>query len=227
MRAVCLQHVLFEGPGVFAKILEKRGVSLVCHVVPDQGLPRDAGDLLIVMGGPMSVNDGDPWIERETAFVRAAIDSGTSVMGVCLGGQFMAKALGATVGPGIDPEIGMTRIHLTEDGKTDPVFGTMGEVFDVFEWHGEVFDLPNGAVPLASSDLCSTQAFRYGSHAYGLLFHLELDRRNIETLCRECPQDLTRVNVTPSAVIERAEPHLPQLHGYAERLLNHLAQGSR
>ncbi len=175
----------------------------------------------------MSVNDQDPWIGRETAFVRAAIDSGTSVMGVCLGGQFMAKALGATVGPGIDLEVGMTSIRLTEDGKTDPVFGTIGEAFDVFEWHGEVFDLPDGAVPLASSDLCSIQAFRYGTHAYGLLFHLELERRNIEALCRECHQDVTRVNLTPSALLERAEPHLPHLHLYAERLLNHLVQGSR
>ena len=97
MRAVCLQHVPFEGPGAFAVSLSQRGVLLQQHLVPQQGLPPDPGDLLIVMGGPMSVNDPDSWIAEETAFIRAALYSGQPMIGVCLGSQLMAKALGATV----------------------------------------------------------------------------------------------------------------------------------
>jgi GMP synthase-like glutamine amidotransferase len=113
MHAVCLQHVLFEGPGAFATALSNRGVSLERYLVPKDGLPKDPGDLLIVMGGPMSVNDPEPWIVEETAFIRSALLAGKPVIGVCLGSQFMAKALGAIVRPGKALEIGMTSIRLT------------------------------------------------------------------------------------------------------------------
>jgi len=125
MRAVCLQHVHFEGPGAFATALTDRGVSLEHYLVPKDGLPKDAGDLLMVMGGPMSVNDPDPWIVEETAFIRSALLVGKPVIGACLGSQFMAKALGATVRPGKTLEIGMTTIRLTAQAKEDPVFGTV------------------------------------------------------------------------------------------------------
>src|SRR3970040_2710017 len=97
MRAVCLKHVPFEGPGALATALTARGVSLERYLVPREGLPKDAGDVLIVMGGPMSVNDPDPWIAEETEFIRSVILTGKPVIGVCLGSQFMAKELGATV----------------------------------------------------------------------------------------------------------------------------------
>jgi GMP synthase (glutamine-hydrolysing) len=154
---------------------------------------RNAGDLLIVMGGPMSVNDSDKWITEETAFIRSALRAGKPVIGVCLGSQFMAKALGATVRTGKALEIGMTPVRLTGDGKRDPVFGTGAEAFDVFEWHGEIFDLPNECVSLASSEIAPLQAFRYGDRAYGLLFHLEMEQNGIDSLCRECALDLERL----------------------------------
>ena len=152
MRAVCLKHVPFEGPGAFAKALTARGVSLEQYLIPQDGLPKDAGDILIIMGGPMSVNDSDPWIAEETSFIRSALHAGTPVIGVCLGSQFMAKSLGATIRPGKALEIGMTPVTLTVEAKQDPVFRTLPESFEVFEWHGEVFDLPKDCVPLAGSD---------------------------------------------------------------------------
>ncbi len=222
MRAVCLQHVHFEGPGVLARSLEKRGVSLEPHLVPEHGLPRDPGDVLIVMGGPMPVNDPDPWVKEETLFIKAALESGMPVLGVCLGAQFMAKALGATVRPGRDLEVGMTQIQLTDEGKRDPVFGTMQPLIEVLEWHGEVFDLPRGAASLASSALAPVQAFRHGAHAYGLVFHLEMERSGIDALCRECPEDMTRANQTPARLMAQTEPHLPRIHQWADRLIQHL-----
>ena len=226
MRAVCLQHVPFEGPGAFATALTDRGVSLDRYLIPQDGLPKDAGDLLIVMGGPMSVNDSDPWITEETAFIRSVLLSGTPVIGVCLGSQFMAKALSATVRPGKALEIGMTPVRLTAEAKQDPVFTTLPDSFDVFEWHGEIFDLPQGCVPLAGSTIAPLQAFRYGAKAYGLLFHLEMEQAGIDALCRECASDLTKTHLTAPDVNAAAIPHLPTLHRFADRLIGHLLQSN-
>jgi len=222
MRAVCLQHVPFEGPGAFAHALAKRGVRLDYSLVPKDGLPKDTGDLLIVMGGPMSVNDPDPWIAEEASFIRLALLANKPVIGVCLGSQFMAKALGAPIRSGKALEIGMTPVRLTEAGKKDPVFSSCPNTFDVFEWHGEIFDLPNGCVPLAGSEIAPLQAFRYGTQAYGLLFHVEMEASGIDFLCRECAADLTKARVTAQQVKTTALPQLPQLHDMADRLIGHL-----
>ncbi len=226
-RAVCLQHVPFEGPGAFAKALAKRGVSLDPCLVPKDGVPKDAGDLLIVMGGPMSVNDPDIWIDEETTFIRAALLAGKPVIGVCLGSQFMAKALGSSIRPGTALEIGMTPVRLTDEGKQDPVFGAGPEAFDVFEWHGEVFDLPRHCVPLVGSEIAPLQAFRYGNRAYGLLFHLEMEESGIDSLCRECAPDLMNARLTAPQVKTTALPHLSPLHAMADRLIAYLLLSAR
>lgn len=222
MRAVCLQHVSFEGPGAFTAPLAERGVPLEHYLVTKDGLPHDAGDLLIVMGGPMSVNDSDPWITEETEFIRSALLAGKPVIGVCLGSQFMAKALGAMVRPGTALEIGMIPVCLTGEGKRDPVFGAGPDMFQVFEWHGEIFDLPEDCVALAGSEIAPLQAFRYGDRAYGLLFHLEMEEGGIDSLCRECAPDLMKTRLTASHVKSMAMPHLPQSHAMAGRLIDHL-----
>jgi GMP synthase (glutamine-hydrolysing) len=227
MRAVCLKHVPFEGPGAFATALTERSVSLERYLVPQDGLPNDSGDLLIVMGGPMSVNDPDRWIAEETSFIRSALHAGTPVIGVCLGSQFMAKALGATIRSGKALEIGMTQVRLTTEAKHDPVFSSLPESFEVFEWHGEVFDLPKDSVPIAGSDIAPLQAFRYGARAYGLLFHLEMEENGIDSLCRECAPDLSKAGLAAQQVKTKALPQLPQLHQIADRLIGHLLSPQR
>ncbi len=227
MRAVCLKHVPFEGPGALATHLFSKGVAIERYLVPKDGLPRDPGDLLIVMGGPMSVNDPHPWLQEETAFIRQAIDAQVPVLGICLGSQLMARALGATVRAGRALELGMTSITLTEAGHLDPVFGRLPHTCDVFEWHGEIFDLPPGAVALAGSAIAPLQAFRYGTRAYGLLFHLEMDLPGMVALCRECAPDLTHANRSADELIAQALPQLPQMHEWAGRLLTHLLTPTR
>jgi GMP synthase-like glutamine amidotransferase len=179
------------------------------------------------MGGPMSVNDPDGWIADETDFIRTALLAGKPVIGVCLGSQFMAKALDATVRPGKTLEIGMTPVRLTPEAKDDPVFKTLPESLEVFEWHGEVFDLPNDCVRLAGSAVAPLQAFRYGARAYGLLFHLEMEQNGIDCLCRECAPDLIAARVTAQEVKATATPHLPALHRLADRLIGHLTDSRR
>ncbi len=221
-RALCLQHVPFEGPGAFAPLLAQRGYRLDPRLVPAEGLPTAPGDFLLVMGGPMSVNDPEPWIREEIEFLKLAVQAGVPVLGVCLGAQLLARALGATVRPGPGLEVGMTPVHLTEDGRQDPVFGTFPDPFEVFQWHGEGFDLPAGAVSLARSAHYPCQAFRYGERAYGLLFHLEMERAGIEALCRACPGDLRRAKLDAATLLARAAPVLPRQHEWATRLLGRL-----
>ena len=145
-QALCLQHVPFEGPGAFRQALEKRQYQLDTLLVPQRELPATPPDFLLVMGGPMSVNDSDPWIEKEQKFIRHAIEAGIPVLGVCLGSQFMAKALGGQVRPGPRLEIGPTLVTRTVEEDADAVFGTFPRQFTVFEWHGEGLTLPPGRV---------------------------------------------------------------------------------
>ena len=222
-QALCLQHVPFEGPGVFRQALGERHYQLETLLVPQRELPATPPDFLLVMGGPMSVNDSDPWIEEEQKFIQHAIKAGIPVLGVCLGSQFMAKALGGQVRPGPRLEIGPAPITRTVEEDADAVFGTFPRHFSVFQWHGEGFTLPPGALLLASSEFYPVQAFRYGERAYGLLFHLELETEGIEALCRECFTDVQRARTTTEAVLESAGKILPESHRLANRLIAHLA----
>ena len=223
-QALCLQHVSFEGPGAFRPALEKRQYQLNTLLVPERDLPATLPDFLLVMGGPMSVNDADPWIERELQFIRRAIEAGVPVLGVCLGSQFIAKALGGQVRPGPRPEIGPTPVTRAVEKDADAVFGAFPREFTVFQWHGEGLTLPPGACVLASSEFYPVQAFRYGDRAYGLLFHLELEVEGVKALCRECATDVQRAQTTTEALLKSAENILPECHRLADRLIAHLAR---
>ena len=220
--ALCLQHVPFEGPGVFRHALENRGYTVRNVLVPAEGLPVDPGNFLLIMGGPMSVNDADFWIEAELHFVKTVLECGIPVLGICFGAQLLAKALGASVVPGTKFEIGMVPLSLTESGKTDPVFGSMPQTFPVFQWHGEGMTLPLGGTHLGTSADFPIQAFRMKDRIYGLLFHLELEEAGMRALCRECPQDVQRGQIAPESILTQSLPHLPMLHQLADRLISHL-----
>ncbi len=222
-QALCLQHVPFEGPGAFRQALEKRQYQLDTLLVPQRELPATPPDFLLVMGGPMSVNDSDPWIEKEQKFIRHAIEADIPVVGVCLGSQFMAKALGGQVHPGPRLEIGPVPVTRAVEEDADAVFGTFPREFTVFEWHGEGLTLPPGACVLASSESYPVQAFRYGDRAYGLLFHVELELDGVEALCRECVTDVQRAETSSEALLASAKTVLPECHRLADRLIAHLA----
>ena len=211
---VCLQHVPFEGPGHLHRILEDLGYRIEKRVVPTDGLPKSPGDFLLVMGGPMSVNDPDEWIAQETEFIRKAVEAGTPYLGICLGSQFLAKAMGGRVSPGTSPEIGMTTLQRTDDGANDPAFGKFPGVFEAFEWHGEGIALPPHAVRLAGSVLFGVQAFRVGTRAYGFLFHVEVGPDNVAALCLNCEADLIRARREAAEVAEEAAPHFHLMQGW-------------
>jgi GMP synthase-like glutamine amidotransferase len=179
MRALVLQHVAVEGPGTLASYLEARGWTLETVALYEGArLPEDAQEYqaVIVMGGPMGVYDEAeyPFLRDEHRFLTRVLGQGVPLLGICLGSQLLAKALGARVYRNPQKEIGWYTVDLTPAGATDPLFAGLTSPVPVFQWHGDAFDLPTGATPLASSPLCTNQAFRYGDRVYGLLFHLEL-----------------------------------------------------
>jgi len=176
VRTLVLQHIACEPPGIYEDVLHERGAELV-RVELDEGeaIPDGRFDAIVAMGGPMSVNDEEalPWLAGEKRFVAQAVHGGTPYWGVCLGVQLLASALGARVYQGDEPEVGLLPVELTDEGRADPVFAGAPESLVTLQWHGDTFELPDGAVRLAGSPAYPNQAFRY-ARAYGVQFHLEV-----------------------------------------------------
>lgn len=203
MSVLILKNIPAEGPGTIEDFLCVQGipyrvVDLQAEAIPDPGEYQT----LVMMGGPMSVNDDIPYIRREEELVREFIGAGKQVFGVCLGAQIMARALGARVYAGPEKEIGWFDIVLTEEGIRDPLMrrlathpraGDFWKSFKVFHWHGETFDIPAGAERLAKSSLYTNQAFRYGPNAYAFQFHIEVRREMITEWLENEPVDLEEV----------------------------------
>ncbi len=191
MRAHVLQHVPFEGIGSIASWLEAHSAEVsYTRFFEDPALPQpNSRDFVIVMGGPMSVNDEStlPWLRPEKQFIRDAVERGISVLGVCLGAQLIAGALGARVYRNSQKEIGWFPIEATPSSTN--AFRFPGKC-TVFHWHGETFDLPSGAVRLARSAVCENQAFQIGQHVIGLQFHLETTPESLRAILNNCRDEL-------------------------------------
>lgn len=191
MRAHVLQHVSFEGLGsIRAWLGAKQAIVTETRFFEFADLPDPStADLIICLGGPMSVNDEAdlPWLEAEKRFIAQAIELGKSVLGICLGAQLIASALGARVYPGPHKEIGW--FPITACGPASSVF-QFPEQVSVFHWHGETFDLPPGAVHLASSEACLHQAFQLGPRVIGMQFHLETTAESADAIITNCRNEL-------------------------------------
>ncbi len=179
MNVLVLQHIACEPPGVYEDVLHERGCTLH-RVELDEGEPLPDWSrfaAIVAMGGPMSANDDAelPWLADEKQAIGDAVRAGTPYWGACLGVQLLAASLGARVYAGPSPEVGILPVALTEDALTDPVFEGTPRELPTLQWHGDTFDLPEGAVSLAGSPAYPNQAFRWGRSAYGVQFHLELD----------------------------------------------------
>ncbi|MFC3898197.1 type 1 glutamine amidotransferase [Lentzea rhizosphaerae] len=173
-----LQHADWEVPAIYRDLLLEAGWRVVtCRPDLGQEFPDHRPfDGVLAMGGPMSVNDERefPWLSTEKQVVAAAVTAGTPFFGVCLGAQILASAFGAQVYPARQREFGIHAVRMAAPSFDDPLFGGLPRTLQVFQWHGETFDLPVGAVLLAEGDDVPHQAMRIGTKAYGLQFHAEV-----------------------------------------------------
>ena len=226
MNVHVLQHVPFEGLGSMEPWLRTRGARITCtRFFEETALPPlDDIDLLIALGGPMSVNDEArlPWLRAEKQFLAQAIASGIPTLGICLGAQLIASALGAPVTPNPQREIGWFPLEAISSATPPPV--TIPADAPVFHWHGETFALPPGAVCFARSAACAHQAFHRGSYVVGLQFHLETTPASADALLEHCADELNPVLWVQSAEEIRAAPpeNYSRINRLMEQLLEHL-----
>lgn len=227
MRIHVLQHVLFEGPAAIAEWAETHGHDLTTtHRYAGEALPDfEEFDFLVVLGGPMNIHDDadHAWLPNERAFIRAAIESGKIVLGICLGAQLIAHALGARVYAGPEKEIGWYQISLTEAAQ-DGLFIGYAPRFSALHWHGDTFDLPADATHLARSAAYENQAFLWGDRVLALQFHLEATGESVELLTEHCAAELAPGRWVQSAEqMLAADREFNQIHRALYGLLDRLA----
>jgi len=184
-KVLVFQHVPFEPLGTLDPLLKHAGfrIRYVNFARNPRQVPTlDGYSALIVLGGPMNVDQLDeyPNLAKEVSLIQEALDRKLSVLGICLGAQLLARALGARVKPDHAREIGWHDVNLTGKGEVDPVLSAFGGRQQVFQWHEDAIELPADAVHLASSEACEVQAFRFGESAYGFQFHLEVNHSLID-----------------------------------------------
>ncbi|MFT3795075.1 type 1 glutamine amidotransferase [Flavobacterium sp.] len=225
IRIHVLQHVAFEEPGCIQTWADQNRHPLsVTRLFEDHTLPKpDDFDWLIVLGGPMSVNETDvyPWLDPEKRLLKKTIDSGKTVIGICLGAQLIASALGYAVYRNKETEIGWFPIQ----AESDSLLFNGTKSFTAFHWHGETFDLPASAQWLASSDACTNQAFAM-DRVLGLQFHLEATVDTVSKMVTFGQHELVPGNYIQSAaeILEKTEL-LEANNERMYRILDHLATG--
>ncbi len=212
MRLLSLEHVPFEDAANIAVWAKQRGHQIVSWpLYRETSRPVLADfDWLVIMGGPMNVDEEEhyPWLAWEKDLIRQAIAAGKIVLGICLGAQLIAAALGAQVRANPVKEIGWFPVQLTPSGMASPVFAGFSREFVAFHWHGDTFDLPPGAVHAAVSAACAHQALIYGDRVLGLQFHLESTAPSVQRLLDHCGADLVKGPYVQSAAEMLSRPDL-------------------
>jgi GMP synthase (glutamine-hydrolysing) len=183
MNTLIIKHVDIEGPGLIEYCLKQEKMPYqILNLTPGVHLPK-LEDIthIVLLGGPMNVYEEDhyPFLREEDLFIKEAIQRGKTMLGICLGAQLIAKALGAKVFKAPAKEIGWCDVSLTEIGSQDPLFSDLPKTFSVFQWHEDTFEIPKGGKLIATSSPIPHQAFRYGEKVYGLQFHLEVTEEMI------------------------------------------------
>lgn len=191
-RIAVLQHADHEGPGAISTMAAERGAKVEIHRLHAGDPPPPAGDLaaIVTMGGPMGVNDiqDHPHLVAERGLIGRAVEDGTPVLGVCLGAQQIAEALGGRVFRGPEFELGPGFVERTGSSAGDPLFGAAPPRVACFHWHGDTFELPPGSERLARGEVYPNQAFRCGS-AWGLQFHVEVDEGLLDDWRPHLPEE--------------------------------------
>jgi GMP synthase (glutamine-hydrolysing) len=226
-KLLVLQHVAHELLGTLNPLLKRVGfriryVNFARH--PDAEPSLDGYDGMVVLGGPMSVNDAGrlPHLTTEMKLIEQAMERSLPVLGICLGAQLIAKTLGAAVYPNREKEIGWYPVSPTDHAESDPLLSEFQEQEVIFQWHGDTFDMPKTSCHLAFSTLCAHQAFRYGANVYGFQFHLEVDEPMIHRWLRvpENRKEIAALGRDYSAerIHTETPDHIERLHQLSDRV---------
>lgn len=212
MRIHYLQHVPFEGPAHVAKWAGEKGHPLTgTQLFKDEELPGlNRFDLLVIMGGPMNIYEEDkyPWLKGEKEFIKAAIEAGKAVLGICLGAQLIADVLGGEVTRNPHIEIGWFPVRFNCHIKSFEIFKDFPEEVTVFHWHGDTFSkLGEGAVSIAESQACKNQGFIFGDRVIGFQFHIEGTAEGIGSLIENCADEMS-----PGDYVQSGESILANLN---------------
>jgi len=225
------RHAPTEGPGYFATFLHSKNIPLELIKV-DEGAPvpsdPDAYSGLVFMGGPMSVNDDLPWITPILALIRAAVQQEVPVLGHCLGGQLIAKALGGVVTRNPVKEIGWGEVSVVDNPIAHDWCDAIPNKFSGFHWHGETFSIPEGATRILESAYCPNQAYALGKHL-GMQCHVEMTREMIETWCAVGQDEIAAAHSpavqTPQQIAQDMDQKLVALNSMAAHLYTRWIQG--
>lgn len=227
---VIIRHVENEGPGYLADFLDHNGIPReLVRIDRRERLPDDVTGLsgLVFMGGPMSVNDGLPWIPQALALIRRALDTGVPVLGHCLGGQLIAKALGAAVTRNPAPEFGWLPVNTVNDGAERDWLDRVPAEFTAFHWHGEAFELPAGATRILASEHCANQGFVIGN-TLALQCHIEMTADMVRDWLRTAGDTLPPPSASvqrPSAMLEGLDENIRRMQAVADRLYARWTRG--
>jgi GMP synthase (glutamine-hydrolysing) len=219
-RVFVLQHLAAEPLGTIGDALQDRGVEATyIRVFDGEPVPNDLNGAagLVVMGGPMGVYEQHeyPFLKDEIRLIESALRTAKPVLGICLGSQLIASALGAEVKKARRKEIGWFPVSLTKPASEDRVFSDAPESFMGYHWHGDEFNVPAGAYSLARSAQTQCQAFGYGNSTYGFLFHLEATPGIIEAMTRGFSDELVEEKIDGDEIIDQTRRHLPEFQSIA------------
>ena len=225
------RHTSSEGAGYFAEFLNEHAIPWeLIRIDEGDRVPLSAQDYsgLVFMGGPMSVNDDLPWLLFVLPLIRDAFAHDVPLLGHCLGGQLISKALGGVVSKNPVKELGWGRVEVSDNDTAREWFGDIRS-FDSFHWHGETFSLPSGAVHLLSSAYCTNQAYAIGKHL-ALQCHVEMEEPMIREWCDVGADEIAASSSSPavqSAQVMQSQAHdkLPELHRVAAQLYRHWLRG--
>jgi GMP synthase-like glutamine amidotransferase len=216
-----LQHIECEDLGTIGDAMSRRGIGYnYVRLFDGEPVPSSLYKYsgLIILGGPMNVYEEDkyPYLKDEDILIKKAINKDTPLLGICLGGQLIAKATGVKVRKGARKEIGWYKLNLTRHGMQDRAFKVLPDELTVFQWHGDTFDIPAGAAHLAGSGLFPNQAYRVGNKVYGLQFHLEVTQEMIRRWISEYQEELSSIDyIDAKRIINEIPEYIDNLTRFA------------
>jgi GMP synthase-like glutamine amidotransferase len=225
-----IKHIALEGPETLGTFLAQQGFSSkTIEVWRGDPLPEDLSGIqaVVCLGGPMNVYEEEqyPFLKREDSLIRKVLEEDVPFLGICLGSQLLAKANGARVSRAREEEIGFSQVRLTEEGMRDPLLKGVPPDMEVFQWHGDTFDIPAQAAWLARGAVCPHQAFRVGRCAYGVQFHVEITGKNIQEWA-EAYLDLSTAahRLKKDALLTRYAQRKEKFHQTAEQIYNNFSK---